>query len=635
MKKLFLACLIFISGCGGSNASSFPGVLASLNITTYNITPTADDNGSISPPGVTSVNSGGSQAFAMSCNSGYQLASVTVDGSSAAVTTPYTFTNVTANHTITFTCSVVVAGDGRLPAIQATIASTQADWAATAVRGTPYYFCDCGTGHANGCVAGNNSNAGTDPTAPKQTIEASTTLMNSWNTNAQHTIAFCKGGVFEATAGQLVHRYGCTAGTTCDDVREYASPVFTSSARPLITLPAGSTADLWDWEASGGTGGVRYLNLAFSGPATAKGTFFYDGQHDIVFGNNTWDGFILTIYIANSIGVAKPYNFTITGNVISNAVAMGFLGSADNLFINYNEIADSGSDTSGDHAIYLAADNHVSNTTLIGNYIHGQSSPTCQGDPIEVHGGYTGLTITNNYVYIDPSKSSNGCWGIAVNNIDGYTLGEYFIDLVISNNTVIGSGNENIIITSAPNAIIENNMIINSSTGSTGISAPRNAARSEKGDTVNSNTIIRNNTIYFTNTGDVGNKGIFISREGNGYIVSNNTVSSAQSGGWLECFEYDLPLTSYAFINNNHCYASSITARWEHTYQTLAAWQSHATSYGFDSASVTGNPAFTDAAAYNFSSTYLGGKGNHTNSSMYGFTGNTRSNPPAIGAFEP
>jgi hypothetical protein len=66
----------------------------------YTITAAADVNGSINPAGAVSVNTGGSQAFTISPNVGYTVLSVIVDGSNRGAITTYTFSNVTANHTI-------------------------------------------------------------------------------------------------------------------------------------------------------------------------------------------------------------------------------------------------------------------------------------------------------------------------------------------------------------------------------------------------------------------------------------------------------------------------------------------------------------------------------------------------------
>ena len=68
--------------------------------TNYTINATAGTGGSISPAGSTSVNSGASQAYTITPNSGYTISGVTVDGVSAGAITSYTFTGVAANHTI-------------------------------------------------------------------------------------------------------------------------------------------------------------------------------------------------------------------------------------------------------------------------------------------------------------------------------------------------------------------------------------------------------------------------------------------------------------------------------------------------------------------------------------------------------
>jgi len=68
--------------------------------TTYTITATAGPGGSISPSGAVTVKSGDSATFTITPNSGYAISDVKVDGKSVGVVTSYTFTNVTADHTI-------------------------------------------------------------------------------------------------------------------------------------------------------------------------------------------------------------------------------------------------------------------------------------------------------------------------------------------------------------------------------------------------------------------------------------------------------------------------------------------------------------------------------------------------------
>ena len=69
-------------------------------LTTFTITATADIGGTITPAGTTGVNYGANQTFTIAPGAGYHVATVLVDGVSKGAVTTYTFTSVTANHTI-------------------------------------------------------------------------------------------------------------------------------------------------------------------------------------------------------------------------------------------------------------------------------------------------------------------------------------------------------------------------------------------------------------------------------------------------------------------------------------------------------------------------------------------------------
>src|SRR6266496_1068867 len=72
----------------------------------YTITASAGSNGSISPSGAVSVSSGSSKTFTIMPNTGYHVTNVTVDSVSQGSITSYTFSNVTANHTIAATFAI-------------------------------------------------------------------------------------------------------------------------------------------------------------------------------------------------------------------------------------------------------------------------------------------------------------------------------------------------------------------------------------------------------------------------------------------------------------------------------------------------------------------------------------------------
>jgi len=97
MKRLVTAllCLTFANfifvGCGNDDP------------TNYTITATADENGTITPSGDVTVEENGTQQFTIAANSGYEIDQVLIDGTNnteAVDNGGYTFSNVTANHTI-------------------------------------------------------------------------------------------------------------------------------------------------------------------------------------------------------------------------------------------------------------------------------------------------------------------------------------------------------------------------------------------------------------------------------------------------------------------------------------------------------------------------------------------------------
>jgi methionine-rich copper-binding protein CopC len=128
----FQISMIFVDGTavGALSSYTFPNVSANHSIraffvkkaTTYNIvasagTGSASANGTISPSGTVSVSSGASVSFVISPNTGYAVSAVTVDSVSVGAVTSYTFSNVTANHTINATFA---ASDATPPTVVST-----------------------------------------------------------------------------------------------------------------------------------------------------------------------------------------------------------------------------------------------------------------------------------------------------------------------------------------------------------------------------------------------------------------------------------------------------------------------------------------------------------------------------------
>lgn len=91
------------SGC----VSPATAVVVGSNPVVYTITASAGSNGSISPAGVSNVNCGTGLTYTITPASCYQISDVLVDGVSVGAVSSYTFSNVTANRTISVTFSII------------------------------------------------------------------------------------------------------------------------------------------------------------------------------------------------------------------------------------------------------------------------------------------------------------------------------------------------------------------------------------------------------------------------------------------------------------------------------------------------------------------------------------------------
>lgn len=595
---------------------------------------TVDANGSYTTPTLSST-----ATFTLTCTGTYggsAKASVQILVSAATQTPPTTTTSTSTSTTPTTTTSTT----SPTPTTSTVEGMAAACAAAPLLSGTVHYYCDCGTGAQSGCRAGNDANPGTDPLLPRQTIANAAIFIRS-QAGVNDTVALCKGGAFNATTSLNIGSSRCPTGTTCNDLREYTPTTFQGTAKPIINNAAGAVTLFY---ISGNVGGVRLLNLRLNGDNGAirngnRGFFFYSGPHDVTMCNLDMDGF--DIAVTSDDGIAQSTNIKLTGSHITNSRRMGYLGSGLNSEVSYNYWAGNGSSNGLDHTLYISSSKPTSNVQVVGNYISGQYGPSCLGSIITVHGEFDGLTIEGNEINVDASANVNGgCWGIDLNN-GAYPIPIYFRHTSVSGNTLRNTGNAAIDVEDCPGCLIENNLIIENWFGAAyGIVAPAAAARTTPADAVNTANIVRNNTIYFgpafVNQWG-GATGIKVGIEGTGHIISNNTVyyQSSTSSGNFSCFGYSLPLGSYAFINNNHCY-SAAPYSWVAGRGGLDAWKAYAAGSGFDSASFTGNPSFT-AVGTEFTPTAVSpliGKGNAANGSTHDITGKVRPSPPAIGAYE-
>ena len=144
-----------------NNVTANHTINATFAINTITITASAGANGSIIPSGAVSVNYRFNQSFTVMPNPGYHVVDVQVDSSSVGAVTNYTFTNVTANHTIsatfvinTFTVTPSVTGSGTIsPSTPQTVNYNQTTQF-TVTPNTGYSIASV-TGTCGGSLVGN------------------------------------------------------------------------------------------------------------------------------------------------------------------------------------------------------------------------------------------------------------------------------------------------------------------------------------------------------------------------------------------------------------------------------------------------------------------------------------------------
>jgi hypothetical protein len=143
---------------------------------TYTLTASATGNGAISPEGAVSATEGASQAFTITADANHHIAGVTVDGSSVGQVSTYTFTDISASHTInavfeidTFTITATAGENGSISPQGVTSAAYGASLDYTITPSDGYHISDV---LVDGSSVGQVSSYSFDNISTWHTIEA-------------------------------------------------------------------------------------------------------------------------------------------------------------------------------------------------------------------------------------------------------------------------------------------------------------------------------------------------------------------------------------------------------------------------------------------------------------------------------
>ncbi|HXB01483.1 MAG TPA: chitobiase/beta-hexosaminidase C-terminal domain-containing protein [Opitutaceae bacterium] len=241
--------------------------------TTFTITASAGANGSISPSGGVVVNQGANQSFTITPNSGYNVSSVTVDGSGQGAITSYTFSNVQANHTISATFQQQSVSEGPYGGTAAAIPGT--------VQAENYDVGGQGVAYNVTSVNGTDNGYRSDGVDLETCSDTGGGVDLGWESPGQ----WFKYTVNVATAGTYTVSFRVAAPSAVTDAFHISNSAGTNLSGNVnlpatggyqtwatvtanVTLPAGQQILTLNQDTGGGVWNINYASFATSGGGT-------------------------------------------------------------------------------------------------------------------------------------------------------------------------------------------------------------------------------------------------------------------------------------------------------------------------------------------------------------------------------
>lgn len=513
-----------------------------------------------------------------------------------------------------------------------------AAFASAQAHATTYYIADCQSGAASGCVAGNDANSGTSPSAPWRSTSKLASAFNAAKPGDQFLLA--KGGAWTGVSMALHNNNGGNPSAM------FANPIVVdsytaswgSTAKPVLTTGSGlNSFDFYKGSTPDVNGGHIVRNLSLQGGGVADvGIRFFNGVSNVVIENMTVNGFNAgTTCGGTTTAGSDPSYITVRNSTFTNnpAVGIGAWG-CPNVLIEGNTLDNNGNRRPMmDHPMYVSGSDkgRVTNNVVIRNNKftnNAMTSGTCQATVIVGHDLASDWLIENNYIYQAPGTSGTGCWGIQMSpGNGGYTEG--MDRLTIRGNTIVNVGNAGIDIAACRTCTIENNVL--AWEAATSADAIRFRAPTYSPAYTGTALTVRNNSVYFANTNDTSTA-VVVNDQGTGHVIVSNLVTFA-SGIGARCFDSNLATSAFTAWNNNLCTGGS----WSSKYSARASLTS---ATGFDANSLSVDPklaavpSLSNGFSMALSSTSPAiNAGNPSLSSSIDRLGLTRSSPD-IGAYE-
>ncbi len=339
------------------------------------------------------------------------------------------------------------------PSASAPITPTETTPTPAAAGGLTYYFSDCASGAAAGCIPGDDAQAGTSESAPKRSFAG----LNVDALPAGSRLLFKRGGAWDWTTMRLANMNATAQAPLVFDA-------FGSGPLPLLRVATSLGFEFGTWQNNSDDHGYVFRNLKLDGLGTGQWGIWLRGRlSEVTIEHMEITGFLIAI---NSQGDDPISRVSLLNNLIHGNRQMGVLGNYHQSRIVGNEFRGNNFSGSGfNHGLYVSSNNHVTtdleirgNSFIDNSVVNGR----CMGGNLTLHGRYDRLQIVGNVISVPAATET--CYGVSATS--GYAPApnfpsepEFFRNMVIADNVITELGGCSICTNSAPGAVIERNKI--------------------------------------------------------------------------------------------------------------------------------------------------------------------------------
>src|ERR1041384_5132036 len=359
-------------------------ISASFAIDTLTITASAGANGSISPAGAIALLYGSDQGFTVTPSTGYHVSDVSVDGTSIGAVAKYTFSGVSANHTIaasfaidTLTITATAGAGGSLSPTGAVAVLYGADQGFTVTPSTGYHVAD---------VSVDGSSIGAVAKYTFTSVTANHTIAASFAIDTLTITASAGANGSISPSGSVAVLYGSDQGFTITPSTGYHVTDVTVDGSSIGAVAKYTFATVTANHTIGAAFAIDTLTITAS--AGANGSISPSGAVAVVYGTD--QGFTVTpstgYHVSDvsvdgsSIGAVAKYTFP--GVTANHTIAASF--AIDTLTITASAGANGSISPSGPVAVLYGSDQgftippstgyHVSDVSVDGSSIGAVAS---------------------------------------------------------------------------------------------------------------------------------------------------------------------------------------------------------------------------------------------------------------------